>query len=158
MDSREALYVGVDSDGGVLKRPMSPHLDVYRFRLSMALSIANRISGVLSAGGFGLAVMWLGALASGPKSFGRARCLSHSLAGRAVTAGWLVATVYHLVGGVRHLIWDDVHRFEKSEINRDGRTSLIVTGGISAVLTGALCVLGGARARKARRTALKTAK
>lgn len=148
MDSREALYVGQDSEGETLRRPMSPHLDVYRFRLSMALSIANRISGVASACGFALVMAWLGSLASGKKSFGCTSRVTGSLAGRAILSGWIAATVYHFVGGIRHLVWDDVHRFEKEEINSDGRVSLAVAGGVSAFLMGALCILSASRKRK----------
>jgi succinate dehydrogenase / fumarate reductase cytochrome b subunit len=145
LDGREALYEGVDSEGVAIRRPMSPHLDVYRFRLSMALSIGNRIAGVASALGSVLAFGWLGALASGPKSFACARKAAGSLPGRLVFAGWGLATVYHIVAGVRHITWDDGHRFEKAEINEDGRISLFVAGGVTAFLVGAATILGGIR-------------
>ncbi|CAI9120510.1 succinate dehydrogenase, cytochrome b556 subunit [Brytella acorum] len=149
LDGREALYDGSNSDGHFLRRPMSPHLDVYRFRLSMALSILNRISGVASAVGFGLAVTWLGSLAAGSKEYGRAQRVVNNPLGKLALAGWGVATVYHFVAGIRHLIWDDGHRFEKHQINEDGRITVAVTGGLSGVLLGAVFVLSRCR-RKAR--------
>ncbi|GBQ11387.1 succinate dehydrogenase, cytochrome b556 subunit [Swaminathania salitolerans] len=144
-DGREAFYHGTDTEGQAIRRPMSPHLDIYRFRLSMALSIGNRMAGVASALGALLAVSWLGALAQGPRSFARAQKIATNPLGRLVFLGWGVATLYHFVAGIRHLIWDSGARFEKKEIDRDGKRSLFLTGGLSVGLVAAFVTLSRIR-------------
>lgn len=133
-DGREAFYHGTDTQGRSIRRPMSPHLDIYRFRLSMALSIGNRVSGVVSALGAGLAVIWLAALAQGPHTFARAQRVATNPFGQLVFFGWGVATIYHFVASIRHLIWDSGARFEKKEINEDGPRSVAVTAGLTVAL------------------------
>ncbi|OUI96103.1 succinate dehydrogenase [Acetobacter indonesiensis] len=154
-DIRKALYVGSRSDGRLIQRPMSPHLQIYRYRLSMVLSISNRITGVVATGGAALGVLWLSAAAKGPKSFETARKVTGNPLGQLVLIGWLASVVYHTVGGIRHLIWDSGHRYDKTEINKDGPVAVGVTAGVSTALAaGLLCVAGGrvrarAKARKA---------
>ncbi|GBQ65623.1 succinate dehydrogenase cytochrome b subunit [Ameyamaea chiangmaiensis NBRC 103196] len=147
-DVREALYVGQRSDGSLIRRPMSPHLQVYRFRLSMFLSIANRAAGVVSAGGAALGVLWLSAAANGPKSFARAQRVTGHPLGRLVLAGWSLAAVYHLIAGIRHLIWDSARRFDKAEINEDGKKTVIATLATTAALVGALFAVASSRKGK----------
>ncbi|WP_240149349.1 MULTISPECIES: succinate dehydrogenase, cytochrome b556 subunit [Asaia] len=144
-DGREAFYHGTDTEGRPIRRPMSPHLDIYRFRLSMALSIGNRISGVASSLGAGLAVAWLAALAQGPRAFARAQRVATHPLGRLVFLGWGVATLYHFVASIRHLIWDSGARFEKKEIDEDGRRSVFATAGLSVALVTAFVALSRLR-------------
>ncbi|GBR39331.1 succinate dehydrogenase cytochrome b subunit [Neoasaia chiangmaiensis NBRC 101099] len=140
-DGREALYQGDNSAGQSIRRPMSPHLGIYRFRLSMVLSITNRMAGVFSALGTGLAVAWLGALAQGPKPFARAQKMAGHPLGQLVFAGWSVATLYHLVASVRHLIWDSGARFGKREIDADGVRALGATSALAGGLLGGFAIL-----------------
>ena len=87
-------------------RPLSPHLQIYRPQLTSVLSISHRISGiVLSAGLIGV-VAWLMAVASGPEAYERFLGLaSHSL-GKIALVAWTFALFYHLLNGIRHLLWD----------------------------------------------------
>nr|WP_234395181.1 succinate dehydrogenase, cytochrome b556 subunit [Acetobacter papayae] len=150
-DIRKALYVGSRSDGTLIERPMSPHLQVYRYRLSMVLSISNRITGVIATGGAALGVFWLGAAAKGPKAFNTARKVTGNPLGQLVLLGWLGSVVYHTVGGLRHLIWDAGYRYDKEELNKDGPVAVKVTAGVSAVLGIALlCVAGRRRHARAK--------
>lgn len=144
-NGREAFYHGTDTEGQAIRRPMSPHLDVYRFRLSMALSIGNRMAGVVSSLGAGLAVAWLSALAQGPRAFTRAQRVATHPLGRLIFLGWGVATLYHFVASVRHLIWDSGARFEKKEIDADGRRSVFATAGLSLGLIAAFVALSHRR-------------
>jgi len=147
-DVREALYVGQRSDGTLIRRPMSPHLQVYRFRLSMFLSIANRAAGVAAAGGTALGVLWLSAAAKGPESFNRARKVTGHPLGQLMMGGWVLALVYHLIAGLRHLIWDSVGRFEKHQINEDGKKAVVATLSLTAVLLVALGCVASSRRNK----------
>lgn len=142
-DIRKALFVGSRSDGKLIQRPMSPHLQVYRFRLSMFLSILNRITGVIATGGATLGVLWLSAAAKGPKSFDTARKVTGNPLGKLVLAGWLTSVVYHTVGGIRHLMWDSGYRFEKEQINKDGPVAVGVSAGVSVLPVAALLITCG---------------
>ena len=87
-------------------RPLSPHLQVWRFHLTMAGSILNRIAaGALSFGAL-FVVAWLGAAAFGPDAYAVFTAVMGSPIGLLIWFGLTLAGVYHLTAGVRHLIWD----------------------------------------------------
>ena len=87
-------------------RPLSPHLQVWRFHLTMAGSILNRVAaGALSFGAL-FVVAWLWALASGPEAYAGIVGWMGSPLGLLVWFGLTLAAAYHLAAGVRHLIWD----------------------------------------------------
>ena len=97
-------------------RPLSPHLSVYRMsRYTLATSIANRFSGVALSAGLLLLVYWLMAVAGGARTYARAlRVLSAPLT-QLIYAALIVAFCYHLVAGLRHLVWDTGHALERRE-------------------------------------------
>jgi succinate dehydrogenase / fumarate reductase, cytochrome b subunit len=97
-------------------RPLSPHLSVYRMsRYTLATSIANRFTGVALSAGLLLLVYWLMAVAGGAGSYARAmRVLSLPLA-KLVYAALIVAFSYHLIAGLRHLVWDTGHGLERAQ-------------------------------------------
>ncbi len=116
------------------ERPLSPHLGVYRFLYTMALSIAHRITGVILSVGFVVFVWWLMSAATGPSAYdGAARVLSGGLV-QVLLAGWLLAFVYHLCNGIRHLTWDIGIGLEKQEARRSATVTIIATLVISGVL------------------------
>ena len=119
-DVRDALFVAHASDGKVVRRPMSPHLGVYRLQLSMVLSGLNRISGIATSIGTLLLVWWLVAAASGPGSFDTVQHVVANPLGMIVLFGWTLALVFHTVGGLRHLAWDAGYGFAKDVCNRTG--------------------------------------
>lgn len=137
-DVRDALFVAQRTDGTITRRPLSPHLQIYRFQLSMFLSIANRIASVALSFGTLLLVWWLVAAASGPQAFATVqRCVGHPL-GQVVLFGWTVALVYHFVGSLRHLGWDAGYGFAKVAFNRTGQISIVAT----VLLTALIWVVG----------------
>lgn len=119
-DVRDALFVAHASDGKVVRRPMSPHLGVYRLQLSMVLSGLNRISGIVTSIGTLLLVWWLVAAASGPASFDTVQHVVANPLGMIVLFGWTLALVFHTVSGLRHLAWDAGYGFAKDVFNRTG--------------------------------------
>jgi len=122
------------------KRPISPHVQqgAYKVTFSMAISISHRISGVaLYAGTFFLAY-WLISLAAGPEAFETAQMLWGSILGRLVLFGFTWALMHHMLGGIRHFIWDVPAMIEKPQIEFLYRATLI--GGV--VLTGLIWVIG----------------
>jgi succinate dehydrogenase / fumarate reductase cytochrome b subunit len=103
-----------------VSRPLSPHLQVYRWQISNTLSILHRVTGVvLALGGLAL-VAWLLALASGQAAFTGANALLGSLVGQLALVGWTLCFFYHLCNGLRHLAWDAGHGFDKSVARKSG--------------------------------------
>ncbi len=88
------------------ERPLSPHLQVYRWEWTMFYSISHRASGVFLSLGALLVVAWLFSLASGEVQFTAMQNLMSSIYGKVALFFWSWALFYHLVNGLRHLVWD----------------------------------------------------
>lgn len=87
-------------------RPLSPHLQIWRFHATMTGSILNRVAaGALSVGSV-FFVAWLAAAAFGPEAYATFSGLMGSPIGLLVWFGITLAAAYHLTAGVRHLVWD----------------------------------------------------
>jgi succinate dehydrogenase / fumarate reductase cytochrome b subunit len=87
-------------------RPLAPHLQVWRWHVTMATSIFHRASGVALYGGAFILTVWLAAVAAGPDAYAIFEGLALSWFGRAALFAFTVAALYHLANGVRHLFWD----------------------------------------------------
>ncbi len=108
------------SDANQTKRPLSPHLTIYRPQLTSITSILTRITGnALLLGGL-LAVAWLLAAATSADAFGVIDGLMTGWAGDIVMTLSLWALWYHALAGVRHLIWDSGHGLELPVAERLG--------------------------------------
>ena len=99
-------------------RPLSPFTTIYRFMYTMVLSITHRITGVALSAGLFLLAYWLMAAASGAVAYDRARDLLGQSWIKLLLGAWLLAFVYHLCNGVRHLIWDTGRGLEKADARR----------------------------------------
>ena len=127
-DSREATMVGRRTDGSTVKRPLSPHLQVYdMMQLTSALSIAGRITGAAWALGLLLLVWWLVAAASGPSAFAQVQWFMSSWLGLLGLFGMTAAAWYHTLNGVRHLAWDAGYGYDIPTTYRSGRLVLVGT-------------------------------
>lgn len=109
------------------ERPLSPHLSVYRFTYTMALSIAHRITGVVLSIGLLLLAWWLMAAAGDAAGYRTTISVLASPLIKLLLAGWLLAFVYHLVNGIRHLTWDAGIGMEKHEARRSATIAIVVT-------------------------------
>ena len=87
-------------------RPLSPHLQVWRWHVTMLASILVRVSGGALSVGALFVVAWLAALAFGPDAYATFTAWMGSPLGLLVWIGLTAALAYHFAGGVRHLIWD----------------------------------------------------
>ncbi len=106
--------------------PLSPHLQVWRWHVTMAGSILHRATGVaLYVGAIGL-VVWLAAGALGAASFGDIELALNSIFGQIVLFGVLFSLVYHFVNGLRHLVWDAGAGVNPRFANLTGWLSLII--------------------------------
>jgi len=99
------------------ERPLSPHLSVYRWPITMTLSILHRATGVAMAVGLVVLAMWLVSAASGAVDYDQFVTLMSTLVGRVLLIGWSFAFFFHLANGIRHLVWDTGRGFEKRQAN-----------------------------------------
>jgi succinate dehydrogenase / fumarate reductase, cytochrome b subunit len=95
-----------DSIKQPVERPLSPHLQIYRPMLTMVMSILHRITGAALYFGTLLLAYWLVAGASGPKAFEIAQWFMGSWFGRFILFGYTWALMNHMLGGIRHFVWD----------------------------------------------------
>ena len=87
-------------------RPLSPHLSIYRFTLTMTMSIVHRATGIALYGGTLLLVLWLVAAATGGGFFDFVTWLFGTWFGQLVLFGYTWVLFHHMLGGVRHFLWD----------------------------------------------------
>lgn len=87
-------------------RPLSPHLQIWRWHVTMLASILHRASGIALYAGAVLVVAWIAALAAGPDTLDLFLSYAASPLGLLVWFGLTLAVFYHLAAGLRHLIWD----------------------------------------------------
>jgi succinate dehydrogenase / fumarate reductase, cytochrome b subunit len=115
-------------------RPLSPHLQIYSPLINMVMSIVHRITGAALYFGTLLLAAWLIAAASGPSAFEAINWLFGSWLGYLVLIGYTWALILHMMGGIRHLIWDTGRGMDLKTVDRFAWGSLIlsmlVTAGI----------------------------
>ncbi|MDB5643355.1 MAG: sdhC [Hyphomicrobiales bacterium] len=88
------------------RRPLSPHLQIYRPMLTMMMSIMHRITGIALYAGTLLLAWWLIAAATDARAFDTANSILTSIIGKLVLLGFTWALFHHMLGGIRHFIWD----------------------------------------------------
>ena len=120
-------------------RPLSPHLSIYRWPITMVSSILHRATGIAMAAGFILFVIWLADVAAGPEAYAGFVAAAGSTLGRVLLVGWSWAFFYHLCNGIRHLVWDTGRGFEKAQANASAwfviLASVLLTGLFWAFVT-----------------------
>ncbi|CAA6810198.1 MAG: Succinate dehydrogenase cytochrome b-556 subunit [uncultured Thiotrichaceae bacterium] len=113
------------------KRPMSPHLQVYKLPLTAKLSIMHRGTGAALFAGLILMVLVLASAAGGADSWASMQGFLSSWFGKLVLFGFTFALYYHLCNGIRHLAWDIGKGFELKEAAQSGKIVI----GASVALT-----------------------
>jgi succinate dehydrogenase / fumarate reductase cytochrome b subunit len=88
------------------ERPLSPHLSIYKPSITMTMSIFHRVTGAALFFGTMLLVGLLVALAVGQDAYGIVQGVYGSVFGKLVLLGYTWALFHHMLGGLRHLIWD----------------------------------------------------
>jgi succinate dehydrogenase cytochrome b subunit len=119
-------------------RPLSPHLQIYRPVLTMMMSIVHRITGAGLYFGMLILAWCLIAAASGPNAYAKFQWFMDTLIGRVVLVGFTWALIHHMLGGIRHLIWDTGRGF--GPVEREWLTLATLIGSIG--LTILVCVSG----------------
>jgi succinate dehydrogenase / fumarate reductase cytochrome b subunit len=115
-------------------RPLSPHLQIYKPMLTMMMSIAHRITGVGLYFGTLLLAWWLLAAASGPNAYAGISSFMSSFPGRVLLFGYTWALLHHMLGGIRHLIWDTGRGFGPHEREWLALASLVGSIGLTALI------------------------
>lgn len=107
------------------RRPLSPHLFIYRPMLTMMMSIFHRITGAALYVGTLLLAWWLIALATGPAHFAWASWFMGSILGQLILFGFTWALFHHLMGGLRHFIWEAGYGMEHPQREYLAQATLI---------------------------------
>ncbi|MGA7440396.1 MAG: succinate dehydrogenase, cytochrome b556 subunit [Luteibacter sp.] len=107
-------------------RPLSPHLQVYKWQVQMASSILHRATGIILAVGSLLIVWGLASLAAGPEAYATFTACAGSGFGMLVLMGWTLAFFYHLANGIRHLVQDTGKGYAIASFVRSSWTAIIV--------------------------------
>ena len=115
-------------------RPLSPHLQIYRWSWTMAMSIAHRVTGCALYAGTVLIAAWLVAAASGPAAFDTAQWIAGSILGRLVLFLYSFALLHHMVGGLRHFVWDMGYGYEPDTRMNMAKYSVAVSGGLTLLV------------------------
>src|ERR1700704_2197038 len=103
------------AEAKMTERPVSPHMQIYRWPLPMLMSILHRITGAGLYFGTLLLAWWLTGAGSGPNAFGPVASFINSFFGRLILFGYTWALIHHMLGGIRHLIWDTGRGFGPQE-------------------------------------------
>jgi len=96
-------------------RPLSPHVFIYRFAYTMAMSILHRATGVVLSCGLLLLVVWLAAMAAGPDSYAAFANFALGWPARTLFGLLIVVFLFHFANGIRHLLWDAGIGLEKGQ-------------------------------------------
>lgn len=118
------------------KRPLSPHLQIYRPMLTTAMSIVHRITGIALYFGIILLVWWLIAGAVSAEYFAMTQAVFGHWLSKIILFGFTWALIHHMLGGLRHLLWDTGHGFKLPAVEFMARANLV----LSILLTLALWI------------------
>ena len=111
----------------VTKRPLSPHLQVYKPQMTSVMSILHRMTGAALAVGIIMVIWLLVAAASGPEAYEQFRNFIAAWYGQLMLFGWTVALCYHLCNGIRHFFWDMGYLFKLENAFKAGYLVLAMT-------------------------------
>jgi succinate dehydrogenase / fumarate reductase cytochrome b subunit len=116
------------------ERPLSPHLSVYKFKYTLVTSISNRFAGLVLSVGLLILVYWLSALAAGARAYAQALGILSLGVFKPIYFLLLAAFVYHLVAGVRHLVWDCGLGLERASARRSAWLVAAVSIALTLIL------------------------
>ncbi len=127
-------------------RPLSPHVQIYHPSLTYLMSITHRVLGGALYFGTLLMVWWLIAAATGPNAYADVQWFMETWIGRLILFGYTWALIHHMLGGIRHLVWDTGRGFGPAE--REWLTAATLVGSIGFTVllwVAGYVLLGGIR-------------
>lgn len=122
-----------------VRSPLSPHLSVYKWQITMILSITHRATGVFLSLGLLLLSCWLLAVASGPEAYENISQHVNAWYGQTLLVLFTFSLYFHLCNGIRHLFWDVGYGFEIKTFYGSGYMVVVAT----VILTALTVLLGG---------------
>ena len=125
------------------ERPLSPHLQIYSPLINMVMSIMHRITGTANYVGSGLLAWWLIAAASGKEYFDFVNSLLASPVGLFILLGFTWSVLHHMMGGIRHFIWDTGRGFSLVSVNVLSWLTILLSLALTAVVWGVALHLRG---------------
>ena len=124
------------------ERPLSPHLQIYSPLINMVMSILHRITGAALYAGSLLLAWWLIAAASGPDYYNYVSSLFATWPGKIILLGYTWVLMNHMLGGLRHFLWDTGHGYDLKTIDILSWGSLAASFTLTAIIW-AFVALGG---------------
>lgn len=124
----------MDQNKRMANRPLSPHLQIYKLMFTMMMSIMHRLTGIGLYFGALLFIWWLMAAASGPAYFQWVSELFSSIFGQLILLLALWGFLHHMLGGLRHFIWDFGKGFELNQVEWMARFGLIGSLLLTAII------------------------
>ena len=125
------------------QRPLSPHLDIYKKQITSVLSIAHRMTGVVLAIGALFVSAWLVIVASDYDSYAWFQQIIASWFGMLALFVFSASLIYHLLNGIRHLLWDIGWGMEIQTVVKTGYLVIALSTGLTALLW-VIALRGGA--------------
>lgn len=125
------------------ERPLSPHIQLYRLSMTFVMSGFHRTTGFVLYFGMLIPAAWLLAAATGPEWFRFINGLIGTILGRLVLFGYTWGLIHHMLGGVRHLIWDTGRGLDLVSIEIFAWATIICSVGLTAAVWLAAFALGG---------------
>lgn len=126
------------------RRPLSPHIQVYRWQIQMVTSILHRATGIALAVGTLLVVWGILALAAGETAFAQFKTCVGSPLGILLLVGWSWALSYHLCNGIRHLVQDGGMGYAIPQFVRSSWLSVVGSIVLTALIWACVLAQGGA--------------
>ena len=103
-----------------LERPLSPHLQIYKWQLSSLLSITHRLTSIINLAGISLFAVWICMLFFGENIYISFETFAKTFIGKFIFIGFSWSFSYHLLNGVRHLFWDMGYGYDLKTANLSG--------------------------------------
>lgn len=125
--------------------PMSPHLQVWKFTVTMAGSISHRITGIANAAGLLLLTAWIASAALSDAAFAAVNGFLGSWAGRAILFAFTLSVVYHLLNGIRYLFMDSGRLISKEAGSAAAWAAYLLTLPVTVAIFWAAYAAGGAQ-------------
>ncbi|MFT5894142.1 MAG: succinate dehydrogenase / fumarate reductase cytochrome b subunit [bacterium] len=115
------------------KRPLSPHLQVYKLPLTAYLSIAHRATGIVNSMAIVLLVLLIAGASGSPESYEFMAGVASSWFGKLILFGFTLTLYYHMANGIRHLFWDVGLGLDLETAKKSGNVCLVAAGVMSVI-------------------------
>ena len=121
------------------EKPLSPHIQIYRWEVTMLVSILHRAAGIAMLVGAGFVVWMLLALASGEAAYDCFHKFITSPLGTLMLLGWTAALFLHMGNGIRHFFWDVGKGYQIATARRSAFMLLAFTAAMTLLVWFVAC-------------------